>query len=287
MIRPTLLWMLACLAAWLAVPFPVANAAEQRVALVVGVSAYRNVPRLPNTTNDARAVAAALTRMGFEVATLLDPDRAGFEAAVRELRRARARCRRQPVLLCRPRARTWRAQLAHPRDCALRTDRDLRFETLDLDAVLEQTDGASRVSLVFLDSCRDNPFRMRLGAVTREVPRGGLGQVRAATGTLVVFSTAPGTVAEDGKGDHSPFTAALLKWIEMPGLEVRQMLSEVRREVREATRGRQVPWENSALEGQFVSCGRGGRPRARATGPICPGHGRPRSAVLGHRPHQP
>ena len=252
MIRPTLLWILACLAAWLVVPFPVANAAEKRVALVVGVSAYRHVPRLPNTTNDARAVAAALTRMGFEVATLLDPDRAGFEAAVRSFGE-RARGADASLFFYAGHAlelggRNWLI----PAAATLRTDRDLRFETLDLDAVLEQTDGASRVSLVFLDACRDNPFRMRLGAVTREVPRGGLGQVRAATGTLVVFSTAPGTVAEDGKGDHSPFTAALLKWIETPGLEVRQMLSEVRREVREATRGRQVPWENSALEGQFL-----------------------------------
>ena len=252
MIRPTLLWMLTCLGAWLVVPVPVAHAAEQRVALVVGVSAYRNVPRLPNTTNDARAVAAALTRTGFQVVTLLDPDRAGFEAAVREFGQ-RARGADASLFFYAGHAlelggRNWLI----PANALLRTDRDLRFETLDLDAVLEQTDGASRVSLVFLDSCRDNPFRMQLGAVTREVPRGGLGQVRAATGTLVVFSTAPGTVAEDGKGDHSPFTAALLKWIEMPDLEVRQMLSEVRREVREVTHGRQVPWENSALEGQFI-----------------------------------
>ena len=154
MIRPTLLWMLACLRAWLVVPVPVAHAAEQRVALVVGVSAYRNVPRLPNTTNDARAVAAALTRTGFQVVTLLDPDRAGFEAAVREFGQ-RARGADASLFFYAGHAlelggRNWLI----PANALLRTDRDLRFETLDLDAVLEQTDGASRVSLVFLDSCR-------------------------------------------------------------------------------------------------------------------------------------
>lgn len=251
MIYRALARILACLLALVALAVPAASAAERRVALVVGVSAYRHVPSLANTANDARALAAALIRLGFQVETLIDPDRARFEAAVRDFGE-RARGSDASLFFYAGHAlelggRNWLI----PATAKLRTDRDLRFETLDLDAVLEQTDGASRVSLVFLDSCRDNPFRMQLSAVTRDVPHGGLGQVRAATGTLVAFSTAPGTVAEDGKELHSPFTAALLKWIEAPGLEVRQMLSEVRREVREATHGRQVPWENSALEGQF------------------------------------
>jgi uncharacterized caspase-like protein len=121
--------MLACLAAWPAIPVPVAHAAEQRVALVVGVSAYRNVPRLPNTTNDARAVAAALTRTGFQVATLLDPDRAGFEAAVREFGQ-RARGADASLFFYAGHAlelggRNWLI----PANALLRTDRDLRFET--------------------------------------------------------------------------------------------------------------------------------------------------------------
>lgn len=243
--------MLTWLAALFALCMATGHAAEQRVALVVGVSAYRSVPRLPNTVNDAKAIAAALTRVGFQVETLLDPDRPGFETAVRNFGQ-RARGADASLFFYAGHAlelagRNWLI----PATAQLKTDRDLRFETLDLDAILEQTDGASRVSLVFLDSCRDNPFRLQLGAVTRDVPHGGLGQVRAATGTLVAFSTAPGTVAEDGKGPNSPFTTALLKWIETPGLDVRQMLSEVRREVRESTHGRQIPWENSALEGQF------------------------------------
>lgn len=75
--------------------------------------------------------------------------------------------------------------------------------------------------------------------------------MNAAVGTLVAFATAPGTVADDGRGRNSPFTTALLRRIETPGLEIRQLMAEVRREVRETTQGRQVPWENSALEGSF------------------------------------
>src|SRR5262249_43308404 len=70
-------------------------------------------------------------------------------------------------------------------------------------------------------------------------------------GTLIAFSTAPGKTAFDGDFRNSPFTAALLHNIERPGIEVRRMFGDVRREVREGTGGKQIPWENSALEGEF------------------------------------
>ena len=79
----------------------------------------------------------------------------------------------------------------------------------------------------------------------------GLARVASGAGTFVAFSTAPGTVALDGSGTNSPFTAALLKRMETAGLELRRLLSLVRTDVKDATQGRQVPWENSALEGDF------------------------------------
>ncbi len=228
-----------------------AGAEERRVALVVGVSAYRNVPHLPNTANDARAMAAALQRLGFAVETQIDPDRPTLEAAVRRIgERAQGA---DAVLFyfaghaIEASGRNW----LFPASAAPKEARNLRFEALDIESVVEQTEGLARVTLLFLDACRDNPFRKFLGTGTREIPQSGLGQVRAAAGTLVAFSTAPGTVAADGKGPHSPFAGALLKHMDTPGLEIRQLLATVRREVREATRGRQVPWENSALEGEF------------------------------------
>ena len=88
-------------------------------------------------------------------------------------------------------------------------------------------------------------------ANSRAIGFRGLGAIDAATGTLIAFATAPGKTAEDGDGQNSPFTTALLRNLERPGIEVRRMLGEVRREVRETTKGRQIPWENSALEGEF------------------------------------
>jgi hypothetical protein len=80
----------------------------------------------------------------------------------------------------------------------------------------------------------------------------GLASVASTAGTLIAFATAPGQVALDGEGEHSPFTAALLQHMATPDLDVREMLSRVRRSVREATGGRQIPWDNSSLEARFV-----------------------------------
>ena len=226
-----------------------ALAAERRIALVIGVSAYRAVPTLHNTLNDANGVGGALKRLGFDVDLVTDPDRMALESAVR---RIGDRARGADVALffyaghaVEANGQNWLL----PVSADIRDGRDLRFEGLDLDALLGQLDGAARLSVIILDSCRDNPFRMRLGEAGRGLDRGGLAQVSAAAGTLVVFSTAPGTVAGDGAGPNSPFTTALLKHMEAPGQEIRQMLADVRKDVREATGGKQVPWEQSAMEG--------------------------------------
>jgi uncharacterized caspase-like protein len=230
-----------------------ATAQNRRVALVVGAGRYEHAARLANTTDDALAIAAALARLGFDVDTVLDPDRAAFETAVRKLGE-RARGADAALFYYAGHAleyggRNWLV----PVQADLHSERDLRFETLDLDAVIEQMQGQSRVSILFLDACRENPFANALTAGTRALSlnRGLAAPQREAVGTMIVYATAPGQVAEDGDGPHSPFTAALLRHMEEPGVEIRQMLAEVRRDVRKATGGRQVPWDSSALEGQF------------------------------------
>lgn len=256
-------WRAGCLLtlAWLVLSGLPARA-QPRVALVVGVAAYQAVPPLANPANDAADVGAALTRLGFQTEVVIDPDRAVLEQAVRRFG-ARARGADAALFFYAGHAieaagRNWLL----PRSVDITSDRDLRFEALDADGVLEQVEGAARVTLVLLDSCRDNPFRARLAGATRSAGAPGLAPVRAASGTLITFATAPGTVAEDGRGRNSPFTTALLKHVETPGLEIRQMMAEVRRDVRAATGGRQVPWEHSSLEGAFYF-----KPPAATTAP--------------------
>jgi len=226
---------------------------EKRVALVVGVSAYKHANTLPNTLNDAKDIAAALSRLGFDVEIVKDPDRARLEAGVRRFG-DRARGADVALFYYAGHALEYGGQnWLVPVQADLHTERDLRFETLEVDAVMDQIVSQARISLVILDSCRDNPFRHALTGTFREmlVGRGLAAPQTGASGTLVVYATAPGRVADDGAGPHSPFTAALLRHIEEPGVEIRRLITMVRQDVRQATGGRQTPWDSSSLEGQF------------------------------------
>src|ERR1051325_4566834 len=111
----------------------------------------------------------------------------------------------------------------------------------------------TRTNIIVLDACRDNPLARNLARSMRTRSAGigrGLGQTQAGVGTLIVYATQPGNVALDGQTKNSPFTEALLKHIEAPGLEVRLVVSRVRQAVIEATKGKQVPWDSSSLVGE-------------------------------------
>ncbi|HMA71428.1 MAG TPA: caspase family protein [Xanthobacteraceae bacterium] len=232
----------------------VGTIAGGRVALVVGVSNYEHAGRLPSTLNDAQDMAAALKRLGFDVEMLLDPSRSALESAVR---RYGDRSVGAEVSLfhysghaLESAGRNWLL----PATASLANERDLRFEAIDLNTIHEQADGAAKVSIVFLDACRDNPFARRLSVTRRDLSPRGLARVDVALGgVLVAFSTGPGQVALDSVGTkrNSPFTAALLKHIETPGLEIKSLLARVTKDVVEETKGTQRPWQNSSLEGDF------------------------------------
>jgi hypothetical protein len=145
---------------------------------------------------------------------------------------------------------------------ASRNGSDLFREAVAYDDLSAALNGKARTTLILLDSCRDNPLtganvplpasRGRTGsdAAVRSVGT-GLASVFSPTGTLIVYATAPGQVALDGDGQNSPFTTALLQHLETPDIEVRDMLTRVRRVVRQNTRGQQVPWDNSSLDAPF------------------------------------
>jgi uncharacterized caspase-like protein len=78
-----------------------------------------------------------------------------------------------------------------------------------------------------------------------------LGLLALAGCRSIAFATEPDQVALDGQGPHNPCTEALLRHIETPGLEVRQMLSRVRATVIATTKGEQLPLDTSALVDDF------------------------------------
>ena len=138
----------------------------------------------------------------------------------------------------------------------VQTERDLDFDAVNLDFVLKQMElgRADKTNIVFLDACRDNPFTRNLARSmgTRSASIGkGLAQVDTGVGTFIAYSTQPGNVALDGTGRNSPFTAALAKRVREPDRNLTSVMIEVRKDVLAATGGKQVPWDHSALTGEF------------------------------------
>jgi hypothetical protein len=143
-----------------------------------------------------------------------------------------------------------------PVDARLQVERDLDFEAISVDFVLKQMelDRDGKTSIVILDACRDNPLARNLARSmgTRSAGIGrGLAEVQGGVGTFIAYSTQPGNVALDGEGRNSPFTAALTRGVKLPDRNLTAVMIEVRKEVLAATGGKQLPWDHSALTGDF------------------------------------
>jgi hypothetical protein len=107
----------------------------------------------------------------------------------------------------------------------------------------------SRVRIVMLDACRNNPFPSVVDAGR------GLAIVDTPNGSIVGYSTAPGTEAQDGRDGHSPYTSAFLRLAHERNLPIEQLFKRIRLEVNHATDGVQTPWESSSLTREFYFFG--------------------------------
>lgn len=221
---------------------------ESRVALVVGNSAYRNVPPLRNPLNDARDMSKALRELGFEVIHVENANKQQLEHAIGQFS---AKLKEGSVGLFYYSGHGMQANGHNyliPVDAELAHETSVMLETVDVDVLLELMNMAqTRVNLLILDACRTNPFERRF----RALGRGLAPVVLAPRGTLVAYSTAPGKVASDGDGANGLYTAELLKAMRQPGLTVEDVFKRVRVAVGAATSDEQTPWEMSSLTGDF------------------------------------
>ena len=244
----------AALIVVLAVASPAA--AEKRLALIVGNAAYQSATPLANPANDAADMAAALRQIGFEVLLGSDLDKRAFDGKVREFARALPQADVALFYYAGHGLQVGGRNYLVPVDAQLQTERDLDFEGVQLDFILKQMeiDREGKTNVVLLDACRDNPLARNLARTmgTRSANVGqGLAQVQTGVGTFIAYSTQPGNVALDGQGRNSPFTAALTKAVGIPGRSITTVMIDVRKDVLAATGGRQVPWDHSALTGDF------------------------------------
>lgn len=226
--------------------------AAQKLALVIGNGKYENTVALPNPANDADDMAAMLKDLGFEVVQGNDLTRAGMEAAIREFA---SKADRADVVLFFYAGHGLQVDGVNylvPVDAKLADRTALEFETITLDKVLGFMSQPGKIALAFIDACRNNPlarsFSVSLGKSRSTAVRAGLAPTNSNdSGLFIAYSTAPGDVASDGDGRNSPFTHALLKHLPTPSIDIQQVMTRVKAEVKEETHGEQRPWHNSDL----------------------------------------
>jgi hypothetical protein len=238
---------------------PGAALADKRVALVVGNSIYQSVPKLPNPSADANAVAKMFRDAGFDsVNVLINVGNLEFKRAIRKFENVADQADIAVVYYAGHGLEIGGNNYLIPVDARLASDRDAEDEAIPLERLVSSADGAKRLRLIILDACRDNPF---VGTMRRERSRhatrgvtGGLGKVEpTSTDTLIAYAAKAGSTADDGDGEHSPFTTAILRDLTVPGLDVRLAFGRVRDEVLRATRNRQEPFVYGSLGGGNVA----------------------------------
>ena len=227
--------------------------AAQRVALVIGNGAYAHTASLRNPPNDAADISAALRRLGFEVTQINDAGKWDLEKGLHKLTRAAAQSDIALVFYAGHGIEVDKRNFLVPVDARLESDQDVEFEAVPLALAMRAVSRASGLGLVILDACRNNPFlaSMQRSGGTRAMGR-GLVRVEPKGQTLVAYAAKEGTTADDGDGRNSPYTTALLHYLEEPGLEIQWMFRKVRDAVLVATGDRQQPFISGSLSSEGV-----------------------------------
>ncbi|WP_442579509.1 caspase family protein [Mesorhizobium sp. ASY16-5R] len=227
----------------------------RRAALVIGNSAYENLPKLPNAVNDAERISGVLRDANFEVTVGENLDKAGLERTVREFLQTLNDGDVALFYYTGHAVQVADQNFIIPVNASLSSSYDLEVETYNVNNLLEYMRASSGMQILVLDACRDNPFRNQyyyLGDKKVDVAgTRGLASLTPKQGSLIVYSTAPGQVAYDGGGNISPFAGAFADKVLSPNKEVREVLTMVRSAVIDSTGGRQVPWDVSSLTSQF------------------------------------
>lgn len=226
---------------------------EQRVALVIGNSNYKNAPQLQNPDNDAESMAQFLNSAGFEVVAATDLTQNDMLRVVQDF--SAKVSARGPNTVAMVYYAGHGVQLAGenylvPVDAKVSNPTELvsnSVRLVDMMSTLETI--PSRMRIVILDACRNNPF-----PDVNDAGR-GLAIVDAPNGSIVGYSTAPGAEAQDGTNGHSPYTQAFLNAAREPNVPIEQLFKRVRLEVNQTTSGAQIPWESSSLTSDFTFFG--------------------------------
>jgi uncharacterized membrane protein YgcG len=227
--------------------------AESRVALVIGQSAYRAVPVLPNAANDGKRMTELLGNAGFEVTAAPDLAQNDMRQAVSDFAAKVAAGGPDTVALVFYAGHGLQIDGENylvPVDVDPKREADIPLQAVRLNDLMNSLAALpTRMRILMLDACRNNPF-----PALNKTAGHGLAIIdtkSGASGWFISFSTSPGAEAEDGDGDNSPCTKAVLSVVKEPNLPIEEAFKRVRVSVHQATDGRQVPWESSSLTADF------------------------------------
>ena len=230
---------------------------KKRIALVVGNSGYAHEGYLPNPKNDAADIAAALKRVNFAVRLGIDLTRDKLLNVIADFARDMESADTALFFYAGHGLQVDGRNYLVPIDADIVQESDVAFRAQPLDPILQTMMGASNASFIILDACRNNPFTRALkrsmsGSRSTAVEE-GLAVVRPRPDgeALIAYSTQPDNTAADGGGRNSPYTDALLRHIELPGVPIEELLRRVTRAVRDATNRQQIPWYASSLTQSF------------------------------------
>ena len=238
---------------------------QTHVALIIGNSKYKNVPALTNPTNDAEDISVALSEMGYDVSVQIDTDYETMRSALNAFSEKAFQAEVAIVYFAGHGIEIDKTNYLIPTDATLRNDNQVALQAIPLDLVINAVGAASKLRVVLLDSCRNNPFLSNMrsaGTANRATQSRGLARVEPTGGTLVSFAARAGTTASDGRGRNSPYTEALLNHIRNPLLDVGRLFRKVRDDVLSQTGRKQEPFLYGSLPGTdvFLAPGRAPSP---------------------------
>jgi len=225
---------------------PTARTQEGRVALVIGNSNYKNSP-LTNPVNDATDIAKALQDYGFKVILKRDAGTRDMRQAIRDFGNELRRAEVGLFYFAGPGAQVRGNNYLIPVGADIESEADVEDLAIDAGYALRTMEESQvKVSIVVLDACRNNPFARSFRSASR-----GLAQMTAATGSLIAFATAPGSVAADGTGRNGIYTKNLLASLRQDDTDILKVFQRTRAGVVRETGGKQTPWESTSLIGDF------------------------------------
>lgn len=225
---------------------------EQRVALVIGNSSYKSSP-LKNPVNDARDMANSLRGYGFTVIERTNLTTRQVGQTLREFRSKLTPGSVAVVFYAGHGIQIKGENYLPTVDAEINGEEDVPMQSLSTRQVMDVLGEAkTRMNLVFLDACRDNPYARSFRSSSR-----GIAKENAPSGTLISFATRPGSVAGDGDGRNGIYTSVLLEQIKQSNQPIEQVLKRVVSGVKVASKGQQEPWMEGSIEGDFCfgQCG--------------------------------